>query len=287
MRGDVKFGELLSKHTSFRIGGPADFWVEPMDIEDLSGLLLFLRQEQLPWMIFGNGTNLLVKDGGFRGVVVNLVNFRTVNVKDDCVTAGAGSSLPEILDRATVFELKGFEFTAGIPGTIGGAVVANAGGRSGEIGDIVRGVRVLNSGMNVETVSAKEMNFTYRNCSLPDEVIIIEVEIGLRKGKKENIIGRRNEILEYRRLRQPLDFLSAGCIFKNPDGQSAGELIEKAGLLGERIGGAEISAKHANFIINKSRASAEDVCTLIKMVEGEVFARLGIKLEREVKIVGD
>lgn len=259
----------MSKHTSFGIGGAADFWIEPVDFEDLANLMAFLREEKLPWIILGNGTNVLVRDTGFRGVVVNLKNLASLSVEGNSVIAGAGVPLQKILEETANSELEGFEFTAGIPGTIGGAVATNAGGKDGEIGDVIEEVSILNY------------------CSLPPETIIVGVKIGLRKGKRENIRKKTVEILKYRKLTQPLNFPSAGCIFKNPHGKSAGELIESTGLAGTRVGDAEISTKHANFIINRGEAKAEEVITLMEMVEQEIFARFGIKLKREVKVIGD
>ncbi len=298
--------EPLDRHTSFGIGGPADFWIEPVDFEDLVNLMRYVKEDKLPWIILGNGTNVLFSDAGFKGVVINLKKLSSVDVKGSSVIAGAGAPLQEVLEKTLDCELEGFEFTAGIPGTVGGAVVMNAGGKDGEIGDIIEDVTVLSSRMEMEILSKEELKFvplqvsqmarekaefltgfTYRNCSLPPEAIIVEVTLGLRKGKKENIKKRISEIIKRRKSTQPLNYPSAGCIFKNPHGKSAGELIASSGLAGKRIGDAEISTKHANFIINRGAAKAKEVVSLIKMVEQEVLGRFGIKLEREVGIIGD
>ena len=297
VRGEIKVGELLSRHTYFRIGGPADFWIEPVDFEDMANLMAFLKKEKLPWIILGNGTNVLVRDTGFRGAVINLKNLAALSVEGSSIIAGAGVPLRKILEETVNSELEGFEFTAGIPGTIGGAVVTNAGGKDGEVGDVIEEVNILNSRMDIESLAKKEpeftpllsvgVGFTYRSSSLPPQAIIVGVKIGLRKGKEENIRKKIAEILKYRKLTQPLDFPSAGCIFKNPHGKSAGELIASAGLAGTRAGDAEISTKHANFIINRGEARAEEVAALIEMVEKEISARFGMKLEREVKVIGN
>ena len=302
----MRLKEPLDRHTSFGIGGPAAFWIEPVDFEDLVNLMIYLKEEKLSWIILGNGTNVLFSDAGLKGVVINLKNLSSVDVEGNSVVAGAGAPLQEVLERTLDCELEGFEFTAGIPGTIGGAVVMNAGGKDGEIGDIIEDVTVLNSRMEMETLSKEELKFvplqvsqmarekakfltgfTYRNCSLPPEAIIVEVTLGLRKGKKENIKKRISEILKRRKSTQPLNYPSAGCIFKNPHGKSAGELIASTGLAGKRIGDAEISTKHANFIINRGGARAKDVVSLTEMVEQEILGRFGIRLEREVRIIGD
>ena len=292
-RGEVRLKEPMSKHTSFRIGGPADFWIEPVDFEDLANLIAFLKKKKMSWIVFGNGTDVIVKDSGFKGAVINLqkreqaVFFRSLFFEGDTITAGAGVTLQEILEKALSLGLAGVEFTAGIPGTIGGAVVTNAGGRAGEISNIVKRITILNSKVEKQDVSDENLKFTYRNCHLPPESIIVEVYLQLRIGKKDDIRERISEILNYRRQTQPLNYYSAGCIFKNPDGKSAGELIESAGLAGRQIGDAQVSTKHANFIINRGSAKASDVIALMEMIESEVFKRFSIRLEREVRIIGD
>ena len=303
-RGNVKLKELIAKHTSFGIGGPAEVWIEPLDVEDLTGLITFLKKENLPWIILGNGTNVLVGDSGFSGVVINLKNLASLSVEDNVIAAGAGVSLPKILDAALNMELEGFEFAAGIPGTIGGAVVTNAGGKNGDIGNVIEEITIVavctgsESGtsdgqsysetipnVDIRALSRSGLKFTYRDCSLPPGTIVVETKIGLKKGKKENIKKKIAEILEYRKLTQPLNSKSAGCIFKNPEGKSAGKLIESAGLAGKRIGDAEISTRHVNFIVNRGKATASDVISLIEVVEAEVLRQYGIKLDREIKVI--
>ena len=287
IRGTIVVGEPLSRHTSFGIGGPADFWIEPSDLEDLISLMGFLKKERLRWILLGNGTNVLVSDGGFRGVVINLKNLCSLDVRGSSIIAGAGASLQKTLDETVDYALGGFEFAAGIPGSIGGAVITNAGGRDGEIGDVIENAVILNSRMGLKSLPKEELEFSYRNCSLPPEAIVVEVKIGLRNGKKKNIEKKIAEILAYRRLTQPLNLPNAGCIFKNPRGQSAGELIASAGLAGARIGGAEISSQHANFVINRGEARTSDVIALTEMVEKKVFVNSGMRLEREIRVIGE
>ena len=286
-RGGVRSGEPLSRHTSFKIGGPADFWVEPVNVEDLIGLIGFLQQKGVDWTVFGNGTNVLIRDDGFRGAIISLKAFAGLTVEGSCVRAGAGVGLERILVKAADLELSGLEFAAGIPGTVGGAVVTNAGGWSGEIGGIVRKVKVLDSRLNMRWISGKELKFVYRSCCLSPGTVIIEVEIELKSGERSDIRRRIAEVRNHRRDTQPLESPSAGCIFRNPEGKSAGELIESAGLAGTRIGDAEVSAKHANFIVNVGRAKASDVLVLMEMIEAEVLRRCGIELEREIKVIGN
>ena len=285
VRGKVKFSELLAGHTSFRIGGPADFWVEPVDSDDLCNLVRFLNGAKVPRVTLGNGSNVIFMDEGFRGVVISLENFNSVEVKDDCIIVGAGTALSVVLNTAVNSELEGLEFMAGIPGTVGGAVITNAGGRDGEIGAIIRELTVLDSSANVGYITGEQAGFGYRKCSLLSGTVVVKVNMGLRKGRKKDIMGRVSEILEYRKSTQPLDLPSAGCIFKNPDGKSAGKLIAAAGLAGRRIGDAEVSTRHANFIVNRGEARASDVICLIDTIESEISRCFGIKFEREVKII--
>ena len=300
IKGEVRLKEPLNKHASFRIGGPADFWIEPVDFEDLANLITFLKEERIPWIVFGNGTDMLVKDGGFRGAVINLKNMVPLSVaggvgrgqfpflvEGDIIIAGAGVTLQKILEKVLSLGLAGVEFATGIPGTIGGAVVTNAGGRAGKIGDVVKRITILNSMVERQDVPGENLKFTYRNCHLPPESIIVEVHLQLRMGEKDGIREKISQILDYRRRTQPLNYPSAGCIFKNPDGKSAGELIELAGLAGKQIGDAQVSTKHANFIINRGSAKASDVIALMEMIESEVFKQFSIRLEREVRVIGD
>lgn len=285
IRGDVRSQELLARHTSFRIGGPADFWIEPTDLEDLKVLVRFLRANGVAWIILGNGTNVLFADCGFSGVVISLSNFDSLSIKEDCLIAGAGLSLQKLLEKTVGLELGGLEFVAGIPGTVGGAVITNAGGRTGEIGRVVKEITVVDSEVNTESISRTDLGFGYRSCQISRQAIIVEVEVELTKGEKGDIRGRISEVLNDRKDTQPLDYPSAGCIFKNRDGKSAGELIASAGLAGKRIGDAEISTRHANFIINTGKARASDVISLIELVEERLSRRYGIELERELTVI--
>ena len=286
MRGEVLPEEPLSRHTSFKIGGSASVWIEPLDAEDMMSVLEFLKGKKVPFLVLGNGTNVLVRDGGFGGILISMKKFSELRVRGNCIAAGAGTGLGKVLEKSLEAELTGLEFAAGIPGTVGGAVVTNAGGRTGEIGGLIRKVTVLDMERGMLSISGKELGFAYRSCSLCPGMIIIDVEIELSSGKKDEIKGEIDEVLRYRKKTQPLDCPSAGCIFKNPEGKSAGWLIELAGLAGKKAGGARISTKHANFIVNLGSARASDVICLMEMAESKIFERFGIKLEREIVIVG-
>ncbi len=276
----------MSRHTSFCLGGRADLWAEPESAEDLRFLLGFLDAEGIPLVIFGNGTNFLVGDGGVRGAVVSMKRFRGLSFAGRTVSAGAGVSLARILNQAIGKGLSGFEFAAGIPASAGGAAASNAGGKFGDMKGVLKSV-VLLSGGGVEKAGIGELGMGYRKSGIEDgKKVIISAEIELSEGDPGMIKKKAREVLEYKRKAQPLGSRSAGCVFKNPGGMSAGVMISSIGLSGRRIGGAEISVKHANYIINRGRATSGDVLSLIQLVEEEVLKFYNIKLEREVKIIG-
>lgn len=285
-RGKVLLEEPLSRHTSFKIGGSASVWIEPLDAEDMMSVLKFLKGKKVPFLVLGSGTNVLVRDGGFRGVLISMKKFSELRVRENCIAAGGGAGLGKVLEKSLEAELAGLEFSAGIPGTVGGAVRTNAGGRTGEIGGLISKITVLDMERGMLSISGKELGFAYRSCSLRQGMIIINVEIELSSGKKDEIKGEIDKVLRHRKRTQPLGCSSAGCIFKNPVGISAGGLIESAGLAGKKIGDALISTKHANFIVNLGRARASDIICLMEMAETKIFERFGIKLEREIVIVG-
>lgn len=286
-RGRTALDEVLAPHTSFCIGGRADLWAEPSDEADLELLAEVLAGEGIPYAVFGNGTNYLVKDGGFRGAAVSMRNFRRLSVSGDTVLAGAGTSLAAILRESARAGLSGFEFAAGIPASAGGAAAMNAGGKFGDIKSVLT-CALLFSGGRLRRAAADELGLGYRKSGIKEENgFIIETEFRLSEGDPGSIKLKASEILQYRRNTQPLDSKSAGCIFKNPGSVSAGALISSAGLGGRRIGGAAVSTKHANYIINLGGARADDVLALIELVEEEVLRSYNVELEREVLIVGE
>jgi len=287
---DVKFNEPLAKHTSFRIGGPAEYFVEVRNRSELANLLKIAKKYNLDILVIGAGTNLLVKDKGIKGLVIKLGGeFKSAESVDSAekVKVGGGVLLPQLIKFCIQNNLGGIEFLAGIPGTVGGALVMNAGTHLGEIGNRVKKVEIMNFSGKTRVLERREINFSYRKSNLPDKSIILSAELSLRKENKNFIRKRISEQLKRRFLCQPIGFYGAGCIFKNPPGRHAGELIEKAGLKGLSYGGAYISEKHANFIINQGKAKAKEVIYLIRKIKDTVKKKFGIKLELEIRIIGN
>ncbi len=295
-RGEIKRNEPLSRHTSFAIGGPADVLAYPADRDDLGVLLRAVKAQGVPFFILGGGTNLLIRDGGFRGVVVSLRNLRTISIVREyrsiggsfaVVLAEAGVSLPKLLAFTADEGLTGFEFAAGIPGTVGGAVCMNAGTATGEIGDIIDAVTLISPDGVPVTKGREEMGFGYRTSSIPEGHLVIDMRVALRRGEKDKVRARVQELMEGRKKSQPLGLPNAGSMFKNPQEESAGKLIEAARLKGRRVGDAQVSDKHANFIVNLGKASAADVLSLMEIVKQTVLEVHGVRLEPEIKIVGE
>lgn len=285
VKGTVRLHEPMSRHTSFRIGGPADAYVEPDNVEALQLLMVRVRKAKVPVFVMG-GTNLLVRDGGIPGIVVRLVKFdRIQELENSVLYAEAGVGMPRLLKFAMQRGLAGLEFAAGIPGTVGGAVVMNAGTRWGEMKDVVRKIRMVSTAGEVLEISADAAGFDYRRSRLPQGVVV-GVWLGLKPGNKARIESTVKEWLHRRKAAQPIEMPNAGCVFKNPGGEPAGRLIEAAGLKGMHMGEAQVSTKHANFIVNRGHATAGDVLDLIRLVGKTVEEKSGVSLELEVKIVG-
>lgn len=285
LRGAVRFNAPLKEYTSFRIGGPADVLVEPSDMEDLVRLVTQARAQKLPIFVLG-GTNLLVRDKGIRGVVVSLAKLRAIKEEPGSVLyAEGGVGMPTLIGYAIRRSLAGLEWAAGIPGTVAGCVVMNAGTRLGEMKDSVRAVRIVTPTGTLIDWPAHEIEFGYRRAKLPAG-IVAGVWLQLKPGVRSDIEQVVKDYLHYRRETQPLTLPSAGCVFKNPPNDSAGRVVEAAGLKGAHVGDAEVSDKHANFIVNRGHASAKDVLALIKKIQGQVVRKTGMKLELELKLVG-
>ncbi|HEX9756439.1 MAG TPA: UDP-N-acetylmuramate dehydrogenase [Nitrospiria bacterium] len=285
MKGEIRFQEPLSRHTSLGIGGPADVMVIPHDEEDLQLLGPRIQEEGVPVMVLGAGSNLLVKDGGIRGVVIKLSRFRKLKVYPGGVWAEAGVPLPTLLKQGVNEGAEGFEFLYGIPGTVGGAVTMNAGTREGETGPLVRRVRLLTFRGEILEFTGEELEFDYRSCRLPSGIILSTL-FRFQRGDKNKIQQRLQTYRERRNATQPLNLPNVGSIFKNPPGNFAGRLIEDLGLKGYRIGGAQISEKHGNFFVNRGGATARDVIGLIKFAGRKIQQERGIVLELEVRLVG-
>lgn len=286
---NVRLHEPMKKHTTFRIGGPADYYLCPHSTEELQKILQICRENKLEFFILGNGSNLLVSDKGYRGVVIQLwKNFSDIETEDNTITVKAGAILSKVAAEALEESLTGMEFASGIPGTMGGAVMMNAGAYGGEMKDIIREVTVLTREGELLTLSKEEMNFGYRTSVVKEKgYVVISAVLQLRKGDREEIRKVMDELKERRVTKQPLDMPSAGSTFKRPEGYFAGKLIMDAGLRGFSVGGAQISEKHCGFVVNKGDATAADVLGLIGEVQKRVQEKFGVALEPEVKFLGE
>jgi len=286
IRGDVIFGATLDAYTSFKIGGPADVLVEPADVDDVRRLVKQAGAKKIPLFVVG-GTNLLIRDGGIRGIVVSLSKLRAIKEEPEAVLyAEGGVGMPTLIGHAIRRSLAGLEWAAGIPGTVGGCLVMNAGTRLGEMKDSVKAVRLVNMKGDLMELPAASIPFEYRRARLP-KGIVVGVCLQLREGVRAEIEKVVKDYLHYRKETQPLTMHSAGCVFKNPPDDSAGRLLEVTGLKGLRIGDAEVSTKHGNFIVNRGRASAADVIKLIRTVRRTIKRKAGVQLNLELKIVGE
>ena len=285
----VRFEEPMCDHTTFRIGGPAEVFVMPESYEQIAWVIRQCRQAELPYFILGNGSNLLVSDKGYQGVVVQLYrNFGQIRVEDSRIHAQAGALLSGIAAAAREASLTGFEFAGGIPGTLGGAVVMNAGAYGGEMKDVLKEVTVLTPEGGVLTLQADELHMGYRTSVIKEAgYIVLEAVISLEKGDQEEIRSRMQELAGMRTSKQPLSYPSAGSTFKRPEGYFAGKLIMDSGLRGYQVGGAQVSEKHCGFVINTGNATAKDVTTLMSDVQRIVMEKFGVKLEPEVKFLGE
>ncbi len=292
LSGTILFNESATNHTSIGVGGRIDALVFPDDAGDIMKGVAFLRTNRIPFLPVGNWTNLIVRDKGYRGALLSLARMQGLRQSDSGdgsvrLEAEAGLPLSELVGASVREALTGAEFCAGIPGSVGGAVRMNAGAYGGEIKDICASVRLLNPGEEIRTVQRDLLNFSYRNLDLPAETIIIGAAFFLQRGERAKIAGRVREIIAQRREKHPLEFRNAGSIFKNPRAIPAGRLIEDAGLKGMRIGGAQVSEKHGNFIVNRGEATAEEIISLIDLIQKRVFEITGYALETEVRIIGE
>ena len=285
----VLFEEPMKRHTTFRIGGPAEVFVMPRTIEEIQKTLEICRREKLPYFILGNGSNLLVSDEGYRGVIIQLYrNYGGLTVEGTEIRAGAGVLLSQIAATARNESLTGFEFAGGIPGTLGGAVVMNAGAYGGELKDVLKEAVVMDREGNIFTVPVEKLAMGYRTSLVKTAgYLVLEVVISLKKGSQEEIRDTMKDLADRRISKQPLEYPSAGSTFKRPEGYFAGKLIMDAGLRGYQVGGAQVSEKHCGFVINKGNATAADVCRLMADVQAKVQEQFGVTLEPEVKFLGD
>lgn len=285
----VLVDEPMKKHTTFRIGGPADYYVLPKTIEEVKKVTALCKEAEIPYYVLGNGSNLLVSDRGYRGVIIHLYrNMNRIEVEGTRIRAQVGALLSQIAGEALRHSLTGFEFASGIPGTLGGAIVMNAGAYGGEMKDVLQEVTALSQDGEVRVLSREELDLGYRTSVIGKEgYIALEAVIALKEGDMEEIRAVMEDLKERRTTKQPLEYPSAGSTFKRPEGYFAGKLIQDTGLRGFSVGGAQISEKHCGFVINKNNATAEDVVTLMREVSDRVEAKFGVPLEPEVKKLGD
>jgi len=293
IKGEVLCGVSMAEYTSFRVGGPVDFLAFPADLEDLRALLRWSHDGGVPCFILGKGTNLLVRDGGIRGLAISLSRgFQRLVVSEEsagkcALVAEAGESLARVVDFSWRNNLHGLEFAAGIPGSVGGGIFMNAGAFRREMKDVVASISLMNSLGQVSEKKIAETAFTYRSMGIQKGEIILGGRFLLQKGKGEEIRARIEEIRRARSAKQPYDLPSAGSVFKNPEIAPAGKLIEEAGLKGVRIGDAQVSEKHANFIVNLGNATARDILELAAQVRERVQQEKGILLEMEIQVTGE
>lgn len=281
--------ELMKNHTTFRVGGPADYFVMPKKPDEIRDVIALCRQNKTPYYIVGNGSNLLVSDRGYRGVIIQICRAMShIEVEGTVIRAQAGALLSAIAARALEHELTGFEFAAGIPGTIGGATVMNAGAYGGEMKDVLKKVTVLTPEGEILEIEKDNMELGYRTSIISRKgYITLEAEIELEKGDRVKIREVMDDLKNRRITKQPLEYPSAGSTFKRPEGYFAGKLIQDSGLAGFCVGGAQVSEKHCGFVINKEQATAADVNELMRQVSERVEEKFGVKLEPEVKRLGE
>lgn len=286
---NIKVDEPMRSHTTFRVGGPASFFVTPQTNEEIKAIVACCKSQKVPYYIVGNGSNLLVADQGYEGVIIQIFKgMSQIVVEEDQIKAQAGALLSAIANRALDAALTGFEFAAGIPGTLGGACVMNAGAYGGEMKDVLETVTVLTEDGDILTLKKEELELGYRTSIIAKKnYIVLEAVLCLKKGVKEKIKGYMDELREKRITKQPLEYPSAGSTFKRPEGYFAGKLIQDADLRGFQVGGAQVSEKHCGFVINKDHATASDITELMRQVSEKVETKFGVKLEPEVKRLGE
>lgn len=278
----------MKTHTTFRVGGPADYFVMPETAEEVQRVTELCRTEEVPCYVIGNGSNLLVSDDGYRGVILQIYRSMSgISVQGNIIRAQAGALLSAIAAKACENSLTGFEFAAGIPGTIGGASVMNAGAYGGEMKDVLKSVTVLDSAGQIRRIDRENLEMGYRTSIISREgYITLEAEIELSAGNPEEIKARMDDLRTRRVTKQPLEYPSAGSTFKRPEGYFAGKLIQDAGLAGFQVGGAKVSEKHCGFVINTGNATAADIHSLMRQVSAKVEEQFGVALEPEVKRLG-
>ena len=283
----IRQNESMAKHCTFRCGGEAEIYIVPGTVEELVQVIAVCKESDYPYMVIGNGSNILVRDEGYKGAIIEINNrISSIDVIGEDIVADAGAKLSAVAIAAYENDLAGFEFAHGIPGNVGGAVVMNAGAYGGEMKDVIKWVKVLNDNNEVEKIEAEDLELGYRTSVIAKKgMVVLQMCIGLQIGSAGEIGEMMQILMEKRRFKQPLEYPSAGSTFKRPEGYFAGKLIEDAGLRGYRVGGAMVSEKHCGFVINYDNAVATDILKLIQDVQDKVKEHSGVTLEPEVKII--
>ncbi|KGX89137.1 UDP-N-acetylenolpyruvoylglucosamine reductase [Pontibacillus litoralis JSM 072002] len=284
----ILLDEYLKNHTYTKLGGKADLFVTPSTYEEVQRVVKFANKHNIPLTLLGNGSNLIVRDGGIRGIVLNLERLNDIYVEGDMLIAQSGAAIIESSREALKAKLTGLEFACGIPGTVGGALFMNAGAYGGEIKDVLDYAIVVNREGELLKLAASELDLSYRTSNIPaNGYIVLEAGFVLKTGNETEIKAMMDDLTNRRETKQPLEYPSCGSVFKRPPGYYAGKLIQDSGLQGTRVGGAEVSTKHAGFIVNIDNATASDYIALIKNVQETVKEKFNVELEREVKIIGE
>lgn len=287
-RDNVEIDVLMKNYTTFKLGGRADVFVSPRSYDEVRSCLICCSNNKVPYFVLGKGSNILVRDGGFRGVIISLNKLNNIYVKDNCITAQAGATLIEVALVAARNSLAKIEFASGIPGSIGGAIAMNAGAYGGEMSNLVKEIKVLDEKFEIKDLSIEQINFSYRNSIILEKsYIVLECTFQLDKGIEEEIRTKIKELSRKRVAKQPLEKASAGSTFKRPTGMYAGKLIEESGLKGYKVGDAQISEKHSNFVVNNGHATSKEIIELIRHIQKEVYNKFNVNLETEVLIIGD
>lgn len=286
-KSNIKVNEPMSKHTSFKVGGNADYFVKAQTVEQVINIKKYAEENNIPLYVIGNGSNILVTDRGIRGIVLK-IDLQKIEINEEEVTVGAGVKVMALAQKLLGEELTGFEELSGIPGTIGGAIRMNAGAYGKEIKDICIQTTCLDENNNIKILKNNEQDFSYRHSIFEDKkYIILETKLKLEKGKKEEIKGKMEELSAKRKEKQPWEYPSAGSTFKRKEGVITAKLIDECGLKGYSIGGAEVSEKHAGFVINKGNATAKDILDLIEYIKKNVYEKFNIEIEEEIEIIGE
>ncbi|MGD6958974.1 UDP-N-acetylmuramate dehydrogenase [Rossellomorea aquimaris] len=285
---NIKRDELLREHLYTKLGGKADFFLTPTTYEEVQNIVKLSNEVDVPFTLLGNGSNLIVKDGGIRGIVLHLKNFKDIKTTDQLIVAQSGAAIIDVSRRALAEKLSGLEFACGIPGTVGGALFMNAGAYGGEVKDVLDYCHVVDCEGNLVKRTAAELELDYRHSNISEKGdIVLEATFSLKPGDYKEIKAVMDDLTDKRESKQPLEYPSCGSVFKRPPGYFAGKLIQDSELQGTNFGGAEVSMKHAGFIVNKDNATASDYISLIEHVQKTVKEKFDVELEREVRIIGE